>query len=50
MKPPFAKIEFAPPLVECRDRGGGSFELFSPVPLQPYAKSIAHHGGLACIR
>ncbi len=42
MKPPFADIEFAPPLVERRDRGGGSFELFSPVPLQPYAKSLAH--------
>ena len=42
MKPPFAEIEFAPPLVERRDRGGGSFELFSPVPLQPYAKSLAH--------
>lgn len=42
MKPPFADIEFAPPLVERRDRGGGSFELFSPVPLGPYAKSLAH--------
>ena len=42
MKPPFAEIEFAPPLVERRDRGDGSFELFSPVPLQPYAKSLAH--------
>src|SRR3972149_5236580 len=42
MKPPFAEIDFAPPLVQRRDRGGGSFELSSPVPLQPYARSLAH--------
>jgi feruloyl-CoA synthase len=41
-KPPFKPIEFAPPLVERRDSSGGAFELFSPVPLRPYATSLAH--------
>jgi feruloyl-CoA synthase len=39
---PFAEIEFAPPLVERRDLPDGAFELFSPVPLRPYARSLAH--------
>ncbi len=41
-KPPFKPIAFAPPLVERRDLEGGAFELFSPVPLRPYATSLAH--------
>jgi len=41
-KPDFAEIDFAPPLVERRDLGDGAFELFSPVPLKPYATSLAH--------
>jgi branched-chain amino acid transport system ATP-binding protein len=41
-KPPVKQIEFAPPLVERRDLAGGAFELFSPVPLRPYATSLAH--------
>jgi feruloyl-CoA synthase len=41
-KPPFAPIDFAPPLVERRDLGGGAFELFSAVPLGAYAPSLAH--------
>jgi feruloyl-CoA synthase len=41
-QPPFKPIEFAPPLVERRDLPGGAFELSSPVPLQPYAISLAH--------
>jgi feruloyl-CoA synthase len=41
-KPDFAEIDFAPPLVERRDLGGGAFELYSPVPLKPYATSLAH--------
>ena len=40
-KPAFKPIEFAPPLVERRDLPGGAFELFSPVPLRPYATSLA---------
>lgn len=39
---PVRKIEFAPPLVERRELAGGAFELFSPVPLRPYAASLAH--------
>jgi feruloyl-CoA synthase len=41
-KPPFKAIEFAPPLVERRDLGGGALELCSPVPLRPHAASLAH--------
>jgi hypothetical protein len=41
-KPPFRPIAFAPPLVERRELEGGAFELTSPVPLGPYAISLAH--------
>jgi feruloyl-CoA synthase len=41
-KPPFKSIDFAPPLVERRDLGGGAFDLLSPVPLRPHATSLAH--------
>jgi feruloyl-CoA synthase len=41
-RPDFAEIDFAPPLVERRDLGGGAFELYSPVKLMTYATSLAH--------
>jgi feruloyl-CoA synthase len=41
-KPDFAELDFAPPRVERRDLSGGAFELYSPVPLKPYATSLAH--------
>jgi feruloyl-CoA synthase len=41
-KAPFQDIEFAPPLVERIELSGGAFLLRSPVPLKPYAPSMAH--------
>ncbi|HEY7459365.1 MAG TPA: feruloyl-CoA synthase, partial [Xanthobacteraceae bacterium] len=40
-KPPFKKIEFAPPHVERIELGSGAFLLRSPVPLGDYESSLA---------
>ena len=41
-KAPFQEIELASPLAERTDLDGGGFLLRSPVPLAPFAPSIAH--------